>query len=126
MAILDYILVCKDLYQYFEYMTIDDERKVTLTKYVTRNGNKKKIPSDHNPMFASFSIQYEKMRYKEPRKEIFNLKNSECQANFFDLTNNGSKFQNCLKSNKSFDEKCSMFIHTLDDMLHRCFRKIRI
>ena len=123
---MDYILVCKDLYQYFEYMTIDDERKITLTKYVSRKGDKKKILSDHNPMFASFNIQYEKMRFKEPRKEIFNLKNQECQTKFLNMTNKGFKFQNCFKSNRSFDEKCSMFMHTLDDMLHGCFRKIRI
>ena len=125
-AILDYVLVCKELYQYFENMVIDEERKLTLTKYATTKGNKKKISSDHNPMMANFNIEYEKMTIKENRKEIFNLKNGECQSKFFEETNKGTNFQNCFNSNRSFEEKCNKFINTLDDVLHKCFRKIRI
>ena len=123
---MDYVLVCKELYQYFENMVIDEERKLTLTKYATTKGNKKKISSDHNPMMANFNIEYEKMTIKENRKEIFNLKNGECQSKFFEETNKGTNFQNCFNSNRSFEEKCNKFINTLDDVLHKCFRKIRI
>ena len=91
-AILDYVLVCKELYQYFENMVIDEERKLTLTKYATTKENKKKISSDHNPMMANFNIEYEKMTNKENRKEIFSLKNGECQSKFFEETNKGTNF----------------------------------
>ena len=36
-----------------------------------------------------------KKRKKEKRKEIFNLKNAECQATFFEATNGGPKCLNC-------------------------------
>ena len=121
-SILDYMLVCKDLYQHFESMMIDEERSLTLTKYTTSKTTK----SDHNPMFARFKVEYRKNRFKVPRREIFNLKNEECQGKFFKDTNAGQKFQKCFWSNKNFEEKCTKFKNTLDDTLHKCFKKIRI
>ena len=118
-AILDYVLVCKELYQYFEKLVIDEERRFTLTKYATTKGKKKKITSDHNPMFANFNIEYQKIKMKEERREIFNLKNEECQSNFFQETKTGNKLQNCFSSDRSFEEKCKKFMNTLDNVLHK-------
>ena len=125
-SILDYMLVCKELYQYFESMVIDEERNLTLTKYIANKTTKKSVPSDHNPMFARFNIKYRKNRFREPRREIFNLKNGECQEKFFQDTSIGIKFQHCFWSTKNFEEKCTKFKNTLDDTLHKCFKKIRI
>ena len=88
--------------------------------------NGKKIQSDHNPMLAKFCINYEKGRNSKNRREIFNLKNPEGQAGFFEATNEGFKFQNCFDGNDSLECKTNRFIKTLDDMLHKCFAKIRI
>jgi exonuclease III len=68
LAILDYMLVCQELYQFFVKMEIDDSRKYTLTKYATSKGVKSKVLSDHNPMFAKFNIKYEKLRESAPRR----------------------------------------------------------
>ena len=125
-AILDYVLVCQELYKYFEKMAIDEERNYTLTKFATTKGNKKKVLSDHNPMLVSFSIEYDKGKNQKVRREMFNLKNPECQSQFFEETNKGLKFQQCFKPNLSFEAKCNKFIKTLDDSLHKCFTKIRI
>ena len=38
----------------------------------------------------------------------------------------GLKFQQCFISNGSFEAKCTKFIKTLDDSLHKCFKKVRI
>ena len=54
------------------------------------------------------------------------MKNEECQSNFFEETKTGTKFQNCFSSERSFEEKCQKFMNTLDDVLHKCFKKIRI
>ena len=37
-AVLDYIVFCDKLDQYFEHMLIDEERIYVLTKYVTTKG----------------------------------------------------------------------------------------
>ena len=89
MAILDYVLVCKQLYQFFEKMVIDEERIYTLTKYATTKGSLKKMSIDHNPLIASFNIEYEKRKNKCLRREIFNLKNHDFQLKFFEETNKG-------------------------------------
>ena len=62
----------------------------------------------------------------QDRREIFNLKNGECQSKFFEETNSGLKFQQCFSFNGSFEAKCNKFLKTLDDTLHKCFKKIRI
>ena len=107
-------------------MLIDDARQYTLTKYATTKGKVKKIESDHNPIFCKFSIIYEKEKKNSKRRELFNLKNSECQAKFFEATNNGDQFQRCFLGENNFETKSNKFFKTLDDMLHKCFNKIRI
>ena len=125
-AILDYVLVCQEMSLYLESMTIDEERKLTLTKYASTKGVKQKIGSDHNPIHCKFSIFYDKKTSGLKRKELFNLKNGQCQAKFFEATNEGSQFQNCFEGNRDFESKSNKFFKTLDDKLHKCFSKIRI
>ena len=43
LAILDYIIVCQELYEFFQQMFIDEERSYTLTKFATTKGNQKKV-----------------------------------------------------------------------------------
>ena len=107
-------------------MEVDEARNYTLTKFSTSKGNKKKVLSDHNPMFASFNIEYQKSKNNQDRREVFNLKNSECQSQFFEETDRGLKFQQCFGINGNFEAKCNKFMKTLDDTLHKCFKKIRI
>ena len=42
-------------------MVIDEEKNCTLSKYASTKGKKKKISNDHNPILASFNIEYEKL-----------------------------------------------------------------
>ena len=125
-AILDYIIVCQELYQYFLSMFIDEGRNYTLTKYSTTKGKRKKVESDHNPMYAKFNIVYSKLKQLNKRREIFNLKNKECKERFFEHTNRGERLQNCFKSGQDFSAQSKQFMKTLDDALHKSFKKIRI
>ena len=86
----------------------------------------KKIGSEHNPIFCDFNITYDKVKNKVKRREIFNLKNSECQAKFFEATNFGDQFKKCFYGINNLESKCNKFFKTLDDMLHKCFSKVRI
>ena len=120
------MLVCEELYTFFETLMIDDQRKHTLTKYATTKGVKTKVISDHNPMFAKFAMNYEKSRQSAPRRKIFNLKNKECQQSFYETTSHGEKLQSCFQSNNSFENQSNKFFKSLDDTLHKCFKKIRV
>ena len=125
-SILDYILTCEKLAAFLEQMFIDEKRNFPLTKYATTKGTKKIVKSDHNIMYAKFSIQYRNEGWKRPRKEVFNLKNPECQAKFTEVTNDSSKLRKCFNESLSFSDQCNRFFKTLDDILHQCFRKIKV
>ena len=94
LSILDYIIVCEKLAQFLEHMFIDEERNFSLTKYATTKGVKKIVKSDHNILYAKFFMEYKSLAWKRPRKEVFNLKNPECQAKFKEVTTDSLKLRN--------------------------------
>ena len=57
-------------------------------------GKKKIVKSDHNILYAKFSLKYKNVAWKRPRKEVFNLKNPECLAKFTKVINNSEKLKN--------------------------------
>ena len=57
---------------------------------------------------------------------MFNLKNVECQQKFKVVTSSSTKLKMCFTQNRNFDDQCKHFFNTLDDILHQCFRKVRI
>ena len=125
-SILDSLIVCDKLEQYLEMMIIDEERNFPLTKYASKKGSKRIVQSDHNTMYGRFSIEYISVKWKRPREEVFNLKNTECQQKFSDVTNDSYKLKNCFTQDMSFEDQCNQFFKTFDDLLHQCFRRIRL
>ena len=125
-SILDYILVCEKLGQFLDFMEIDEKRDFPLTKYASKKGNRKIVKSDHNTLYGRFSIQYRNLSWKKPRKEMFNLKNIECQQRFTEVTNKSNKLKKCFSSNLKFEDQCNHFFKTFEDILHQCFKKVRI
>ena len=124
-SVLDYIIFCEILEPFFDAMLIDEAQNHILTKYATTKGAIKHIKSDHNIIYASFCLQYNKKNPKI-KKEFFNFKNIEDQEKFFKLTSETRKLSNCFKNNSSFEMKSNKFFKTLDDVFHSCFKKIRI
>ena len=125
-SVIDYIVTCDVLHAYLETMFIDEQRIFTLVKYASMKGKQKIVKSDHNILFAKFSIQYQNILMKRQRKEYFNLKNPACQKLFHEVTQNNPKLLRCFQSRKSFPEQCNTFFKLLDDVLHQSFRKIRV
>ena len=125
-AILDYVIVCGELGQHLDACLIDEERKFTLTKYASTKGMIKKVYSDHNIIYCKFNLTYKKQNTSNKRTEIFNLKNKECQEQFFATTNEGFKLQNCFDENESLETNTNKFMKTFEDILYKCFKKIRI
>ena len=95
-AVLDYILVCHDLYLTFNSMEIDEDRLFPFTNYSSKGKNK---PSDHNVLIASFDLLYSKKRFSIPRREVFNFKNIECQKKFHLLTNDCQLLKELMEDN---------------------------
>ena len=125
-ATLDYIVGCDELSTFVENVLIDEDRLFTLTKYSTTNGTKQKCLSDHNVMFSSFNLSYEKQVKCKVRKEQFNLKNVECQEGFKIVTEETTKFTDIFETREAFEAQALKFQRSLKQTLHCCFKKVRI
>ena len=91
-------------------MVIDDAQIFSLMKYASVKGKQKIVKSDHNVMFASFDIQFQNMNFKKQRREVFNLKNKDCQEIFTEVSENNLKLRKCFKSENTFPVQCKMFL----------------
>ena len=125
-ATLDYVLGCDGLSTFVETMLIDEERLFTLTKYVTTSGMRKQCMSDHNPLFSTFNLSYDKQVIHSNRREQFNMKNKECQEAFRLETENTNKFTDVFAKSEPFEVKALKFQRCLKQTVQKCFRKIRV
>ena len=91
-----------------------------------RQKRKQIVKSDHNILYAKFSIQYNNIAWKRPRKEVFNLKNPKCQEKFTEVTSNSKKLKKCFANSASFPEQCNIFVKSFEDILHQCFKKVKV
>ena len=107
-------------------MVIDEAQTFSLMKYASTKGIRKIVKSDHNIIFSVFDISYQNVMYKKPRRELFNLKNKECQEIFSEVTECNLKLQKCFNAEKPFPKQCQTFFKTLDGILHQSFRKVRV
>ena len=76
-SVIDFLLFSNDLLPFLKSLTVDEERKYTLTRFGIEKGQKVIKESDHNPVIATFSFSV-KIAKKE-RREMYNLRNLECQ-----------------------------------------------
>ena len=123
-SIIDYFLVCQDFYSYIESMIVDTDRKYVLTKYTKKKDKNYTIESDHNPLIIEINIPWNS-KIQQDRIEIFNLRNSDCQREFFKSTNNGDVLTKCL-INRNIREGGKLWFKYLRFKILQNFKKIRI
>ena len=102
-AILDFIIVCEDLANVLDKMTVDEKRENVLTKFATTKGTRVKKESDHNLLFAQFNLTCGKRKSTYNRTEIFDFKNSESLEHYTKLTSKSEKLKTCFDN-----KKCSL------------------
>ena len=84
-SILDYLVVCQDMFQYLENMLID--KNSIHTRYVKNQNIMKAIPSDHIPIFGKFNIKWNSHIKQEKRRNIIhNFRDNEGLAKYKSLT----------------------------------------
>ena len=54
-SILDYFIVCQEMFSYLSSMIIDESRAYVLTKYAKIRGKTIVTQSDHNPIICKFN-----------------------------------------------------------------------
>ena len=124
-SILDFVLVCENMFAYFQSMMIDESRDLTLTKFINSAGNRVKKVSDHNVIHATFKLRVKRNK-KSPRIEMFDFKNADSQKIFLELTENSQKLRNLGGMPYSPSTKSRLFFKSLNNICHRSFKKIRI
>ena len=123
-SVIDFLLFSSELLPYVNSVTIDEERKYTLTRFGVEKGKKIIKESDHNPIFASFNFNVKNVN--KERKEMFNLRNIECQAQFTSFTNSSNILSESIRDGESIEESFNRFYKNLTKIFHQTFKKVRI
>ena len=69
-SVIDFFFVCERLFQYVDYLEIDEERKYCFKKYSRTKGNIKVIESDHNLMLLNLKFNFNKRIFKNRLKYL--------------------------------------------------------
>ena len=87
-SILDYFIICQDLFVYFSSMKIDSSN--VLTRYVKRKERIIVTKSDHNILICNFSQKWNSdTKCGKEKIEIFNFNDSFGQKKYQELTSKG-------------------------------------
>ena len=122
---LDYLIVCQDMYTLLDSVKIDEERALTLSRYVNKSGNTIVTKSDHNIIQGKFDLKWCRQNHmKNHRTEIFNFKNTEGIQKFKKLTS-GNILSSCFKGGDVVRES-NHWLKEFNNVLHRSFKKIRL
>ena len=124
-AVLDFFILCRRLYEMLLQMTIDEDRIHVLTKYSTKNGVKKVVVSDHNPMWCEFDLKWSSF-IKPSRKVEFNFKNNESIEAFKAYNDENETLINCLQDSSDIISGGRKWFSELKDSIHKSFKKIRM
>ena len=119
-AILDYVLVCDKIYEYFSDMIIDEDRTYALTSYQ----NKRAVNSDHFTLIINFDINFK--RQKPIREEFYNFKNTECQQKYTEILNTENNLIKCFDNDEDIEAQSNKWFSELNKIFQRSFRKIRL
>ena len=66
------------------------------------------------------------MEQTNPRVELYNLKNADCQKVFKEMTSCGDSLSAIFDNEKDLNKSTKLFRKQLDDIIKWCFRKIRV
>ena len=127
-SIIDFVILSEDLKKDVDSIIIDDNRNHVLTRISKTKNGVEKIESDHNMIFTKLKLQWDK-KLRNQRRELFNLKNVECQKRFKEATsteNNNGYLSSVFEENGDINELTEKFMKRLDKTIFKCFKKVRV
>ena len=123
-AVLDFMIMNEKLRPFARKMIIDEEKKFNLINLAQLKKNNRFIESDHNSLFLDLKINCENL--KKRRNEMLNLRNRANQEAFREETQTNQELLNCFDGSISFEKKSKKWKRNIDDILKKCFQKVRI
>ena len=123
-AVLDFFIINERMLPFVKKMIIDEERNYPLSNFAQIKKNGKVIETDHNGLILELKMQVNLQ--KPDRVELFNMRNKVCQEAFKEETDNNTKLLECFSNDLPVKTQCSRWFRTLNNILHKCFRKVRV
>ena len=123
-AVLDFFVVNEKMLPFIKKMIVDENKLFGLINLAQIKKNKQWVESDHNALVLEMELNEGKEKVK--REEILNFRNRVCQEAFKKETENNKDLLECFKNNSSIDVQFDHWKQIFDDILNRCFKKIRI
>ena len=122
-AILDFFVVCEKILPFVKEMVIDEDRIYPLSTFTKKGGVYESKNSDHFTSILDLNISFQ--RKSVTRKELFNIKNLDCQKEFKKLLDEGDSLNKCFENDESLDVQCKRWWKNLNHIFHQAFRKVR-
>ena len=123
-SVLDYFVVCRQLFQKIVKMIIDERRQYVLSRFYKYKTKTTTVECDHNPLILELSFKWDQ-KIRVDRKEMYNIRNKDCQEFF---TENSSFNSNLLKVLKDKDiyRGGAKWMKEVQHLISKSFKKIRI
>ena len=122
---IDIVMFSSDMSNSFMSLNIDEAKNHVLTKITKSKKGTTVKESDHNVLVTKFNDIYAHENVKE-KVEVYNLKNSECQAKFKEFTSNTTMLSTVFDANENINVLASRFIKKLDGCIKLNFKKVRV
>ena len=120
-SILDFFLVCDELLPLVTKTKIYENDELCITRY-----KGKVVKTDHKILSLELNMKVH-IKTNHNKINVFNVRNKNCQKDFFKLTSEEGRFSKCFKSNEeSIDVQFNRWKRMLDKSINACFRKIRV
>ena len=113
------------MFSFLSSMIIDEARAHVLTKYSKAKVKAVVTKSDHNPIICLFNQLWSDSSAEQTKRyEIFQFNNSDGLKKFNEMTSS-NKLSDCFED-RNLKQSSKKWLKTLNNCIHRSFKKIRI
>ena len=92
-TIIDFFVVCDQLLPLVSKMKVDEKGEYQMSRY-----KGKVVRTDHNMLYLELNLTFH-MNEKHESINVFNVRNKDCQKQFYIFTSKDDRFTKCFESN---------------------------
>ena len=122
---IDLVCLSQDLVNDVESIVVDEDKSYCLERINTTKTGSKSIKSDHNSIISKYKFEWD-MNVKKRKTEIFNLKNSEAQKKFKQITTKKGVLTKIVNKDAHLDAVAKKFLKRIEGCKLQSFKKIKI
>ena len=110
-SVIDFMLFSSDILENIKSVQIDEKKDYSLTRFGTENGKSVVKESDHNPIIGKLRLHVKNV--KKERVEMFNLRNTECQKQFKEVTDKTDLLSTSIREDENIEVSFERFLLTV-------------